>query len=173
MPTVHPELGFPEAKPAEVPMEQHDTLLLDRLPLPAVDFCLGMGAGGCTRTACLGGSISVSTGQWRSRPRGQRPEPGPSAPRWSPCHSPAVLGSLVRAAEGWHLLPKHPGRRVPHSRAGRKLPGLQAPSPWCHPARSQPCPCMEVLLGGLKKAGRGEAAEAGRAPTAPCPAAKS
>lgn len=37
-------------------MERQDTLLLDRLPLPAVDFCLGMGAGGCTPTACLGGS---------------------------------------------------------------------------------------------------------------------
>ena len=54
MPTVHPELDFPAAKPAEVPME--DTLLLDKLPLPGVDFCLGMGAGGCTQTTRLGGS---------------------------------------------------------------------------------------------------------------------
>ena len=50
-----PELGFPEAGPAEGPTEQPETRPWDRLPLPAADFCLSFGASGRTQTACLGG----------------------------------------------------------------------------------------------------------------------
>ena len=144
------------------------------------------------------GWTSVRTGRWRNRPRGQCPEPGPSAPRRSPCHSPAPLqpapvGSLLGVRSGWRM----EGRGIPcldpwseQLRAGPCCPsalagserkgsvsptlglvgsflGYRPPAPGAVPPGHSPAPCMEVLLGGLQKARRGQAAEAGRTPTAP------